>query len=199
MSDYDDISPVVIDNGSGMTRAGFAGDEDPICVNSTSMDFKDNYVGDEAQKRRGVLSLDYPIEHGIVTNWDDMKLIWQDICNRCLDVPPEEHPCLFTEPPLHPKYIRNSQFCTQESNFLSSSQILPTGLPYRDINHADFIPVNQFTVPLPALIVMGNNRKSYNATDLGFVPCGILYSYQSTEPYDGRNCRIILLQFTKRK
>jgi actin-related protein len=36
-------------------------------------------VGDQAQAKRGVLSIDYPIEHGIVTNWDDMETIWEHI------------------------------------------------------------------------------------------------------------------------
>ncbi len=37
---------------------------------------KEAYVGDEAQAKRGILTLRYPIEHGIVTNWDDMEKIW---------------------------------------------------------------------------------------------------------------------------
>merc|ERR1719285_1437390 len=36
---------------------------------------KDAYIGDEAQSKRGILKLTYPIEHGIITSWDDMEKI----------------------------------------------------------------------------------------------------------------------------
>lgn len=100
--------PVVIDNGSGMCKAGLSGDDAPrssfpsivgrpkyenILVGMN----KEAYVGEEAQAKKGVLKLAYPIEHGIVNNWDDMKKIWHHCFYNELRVAPNEHPTLLTE------------------------------------------------------------------------------------------------------
>ena len=105
-----ELAALVVDNGSGMCKAGFAGDDAPRAVFPSivgrpklpgimvGMDNKESYVGDEAQSKRGVLTLRYPIEHGIVTNWDDMEKIWHhtaaDSCghNPIRIVPKEDTP-----------------------------------------------------------------------------------------------------------
>lgn len=82
--------PVIIDNGSGRIKAGYADDETPrvvfpnvvgraktqgIMVGAGQREY---YVGDEAQAKRGILAMRYPVEHGVITNWEDMEKIWYE-------------------------------------------------------------------------------------------------------------------------
>merc|ERR1712198_568847 len=56
--------------------------------------------------KRGILSLKYPIEHGIVTSWDDMEKVWHHTFNNELRISPDESPHLHSEAPLNPKANR---------------------------------------------------------------------------------------------
>ena len=109
---------IVIYNGSGYIKAGFGGEECPrtlfpsyvgypkysqamICPN-----IKDFYVGEDAEKIRGVLELNYPIEHGEIKKWDDMEKIWGHIFINELRIYPEDHNILITECSEHSKENR---------------------------------------------------------------------------------------------
>ena len=109
---------IIIDNGSGYLKAGFAGEDGPrakfpaivgrpkvpgIMVGSEQ---KDYFVGSQANEKRGILILEYPIEHGMVENWDNMEKIWDHTFANELRVAPEEHNVMLTEAPMNPKVNR---------------------------------------------------------------------------------------------
>ena len=109
---------IILDNGSGYTKAGFAGEDAPCAVfpcivgvpKTTGImvgsDQKEYYVGSQADEKRGVCHIRYPIEHGIVNNWDDMEKIWEHTFTNELRVTASEHNVMLTEAPMNPKSNR---------------------------------------------------------------------------------------------
>ncbi|OXA36947.1 Actin-3 [Folsomia candida] len=119
MCDDEVAALVIIDNGSGLCKAGFAGDDAPRTVFPSIVGrprFKgysptdtwtiESYVGNAAQEKRHILTLEYPIERGIISDWDDMEKIWNYAFYNELRVAPEEHPVLLTDSAMHPKQQR---------------------------------------------------------------------------------------------
>ncbi|CAK0904646.1 unnamed protein product [Prorocentrum cordatum] len=119
--DYGEVianQPVVIDNGSGIIKAGFAGEESVKCcfpsfvgrpkhqkVMVGAKAEGEYFIGQKAEELRGILTLKYPLAHGVVQHWDDMELIWRHIYSE-MKVNMEEHPVLLTEAPLNPRKNR---------------------------------------------------------------------------------------------
>ncbi|GBG59349.1 hypothetical protein CBR_g38378 [Chara braunii] len=108
--------PIVIDSGSGVLKSGFAGDGAPrvsfpsfigrpkhvrVMEGGEAAD-SDFFIGNQANELRGILRLQYPIEHGMVVDWDGMESIWAHLIHQELRIQPEEHPVLLTEVALNP-------------------------------------------------------------------------------------------------
>jgi actin len=114
----EDSQTLVVDNGSGVTKAGFSGEDAPRSIFPSivgrpknlnvliGVECKDEYLGDVAQQNRGLLKISNPIERGIVKDWDLMEKIWNHTFYVELRVSPDEHPVLLTEAPLSARSTR---------------------------------------------------------------------------------------------
>ncbi|CAD6568367.1 MAG: Arp2/3 complex subunit, actin nucleation center [Tremellales sp. Tagirdzhanova-0007] len=116
----DSSPPVVVDNGTGFVKCGWAGSNFPEHVfpsivgrpilraeerlGSTSI--RDLMVGDEAAENRSYLQVTQPMEHGIVRNWADMRHLWDYTFDEKLKVDTKGMKILLTEPPMNPKANR---------------------------------------------------------------------------------------------
>ena len=108
------LPPVVMDNGTGFTKMGYAGGIQPqytipTCVGlphtqsskTEGIHDLDFFIGDEAQARSRDYSINFPIDKGVVENWDNMEKLWQRCFFKYLKCEPENHHILLTEPPLN--------------------------------------------------------------------------------------------------
>ena len=116
--DVDEIPHIVVDNGSGSIKAGFAGEDEPTIITPTvigrsrhrtsNIDHPNDefFIGSTAIARKEVLSIHRPIEHGIVTNWDEMEMIWHYIFQNELRIESRDRRFIISEAPLNPKANR---------------------------------------------------------------------------------------------
>lgn len=80
--------------------------------NDQSIDARDvssfsfQMCGDEAEAVRFALDINYPVENGIVKNWENMVHLWDYTFFEKLKVNPKDHKIMLTEAPLNPKENR---------------------------------------------------------------------------------------------
>jgi len=113
------LPAVVIDNGTGYTKMGFAGNCEPQYIIPTviatqegkgtqkaatqkkGVEDLDFFIGDEALANSKTYDIFYPVRHGQVENWTHMELFWEHCIFKYLRCEPEDHYFLLTEPPLN--------------------------------------------------------------------------------------------------
>ena len=107
---------VVIDLGSSLIKVGFAGQHEPMLVPNVigfqkesselvmvGIGSRDYYCGREAFEKKGILNFQYPVQRGVVQNWDYLEKILHYIYENQLGIAPSTSAVLITEPPLNPK------------------------------------------------------------------------------------------------
>lgn len=103
----DEMEAIVVDNGSGVMKAGFSGEDTPRAVfpscsgsvknpewfasqaPNVKADLRESFVGSECQLYRDYLDVVHPITRGVVEDWDALERIWEHIFTHELRVNPE--------------------------------------------------------------------------------------------------------------
>lgn len=127
-------SSIVIDNGTGQiqinrsfTKMGFAGNLDPDYVIPSAIADVENksniavsrmkneeynyyigYQGIQTAKNSQNHRLYYPLENGIISNWDLMEKFWHQSLYSYMKCDPQEHYMVLTEPPMNPPENREN-------------------------------------------------------------------------------------------
>jgi len=111
---------IVCDNGTGFVKCGFAGSNFPHSIFPSmvgrpvlraeekieNVQLKEIMVGDEASKLRTMLQITYPLDNGIIRNWEDMGYVWDYTFAEKLKINPKECKIMLTEAPMNPQSNR---------------------------------------------------------------------------------------------
>lgn len=117
------LPPVIMDNGTGYTKIGYSGNNEPSFVFPTAIATRethvsttggsslpskpsflssnlaskrgiedlDFFIGEEAIQNSKTYTLNYPIRHGQIENWDHMERFWEQSIFKYLRCEPEDH------------------------------------------------------------------------------------------------------------
>lgn len=129
-----DEQPIVLDQGTGFVKIGRGGTNFPdhtfpsivgrpiLRAEERSSDLtelgledveiKDIMCGDEASKVRSLLQISYPMEHGIIRNWEDMGHLWDYSFYDKMNIDTRGRKVLLTEPPMNPLANRETMVQT---------------------------------------------------------------------------------------
>mmetsp|Transcript_9565 Transcript_9565/g.11983 ORF Transcript_9565/g.11983 Transcript_9565/m.11983 type:complete len:395 (+) Transcript_9565:43-1227(+) len=112
-----DAHCVVCDNGTGFVKVGYASENFPRSIFPSmvgrpilraeeavaeGITLREVMCGDEAAAVRMSLECTYPVENGIVKNWEDMETLWNYTFYEKLGIEPKDFKIMLTEPPMNP-------------------------------------------------------------------------------------------------
>lgn len=120
MSDSE-YKTVVIDNGSGTMKVGFAGDDVPVSIFPSVIGRREKKtaagtelevsVGADVYENMTEYSINRPIERGVISNWEDTEILWKNVFETVLKVDPKECFVLLTDTPTNE--VENREKMTQ--------------------------------------------------------------------------------------
>lgn len=125
------LSTVVIDNGTGYVKCGLSGqgfpshliptlvgrpilrsyqlagpvlDDETKAI--TKFKLESIVLAERASENRKYLDISYPVDNGVIRQWDDMTSLWRYAFDQKLSIDPKNSRVLLTEPASNPKSNR---------------------------------------------------------------------------------------------
>ncbi|KAI8431257.1 hypothetical protein MSG28_001286 [Choristoneura fumiferana] len=155
---YEDSIGVVFDIGSQWAKAGFAGESAPRAVFQSTVGrkpgltdgFPEVYCGREAILKRGVSQLTWPVQEGLIEDWEEMEKLWHHTFYKELMVAPEESRVMHAVHPLVPERHKEQM---------------------AEILFETFAVNSIYLAQSPALVVHASGRTSGVVWENGFACC----------------------------
>lgn len=106
------MATIVLDNGAGVLRGGFAGEATPRrCMPNCTARLKSQMgvlAGDETEdavRDKSQITFQRPHDRGYLIHWETQLEVWQRMFGHLNVASPSDHALVFTEPPFAPALL----------------------------------------------------------------------------------------------